>query len=56
MLKNQTETDLHARLVVILVDVLEDGVEPLQSGWRQDRLPQLVVQNVQLQAHVLQLG
>ena len=46
---------LHAGLIVVLPDVLEDGVETLQGGRGQDLLPQLVVEDVQLVRHVLQL-
>ena len=46
---------LHAGLVVVLPDVLEDGVETLQRGRGQHLLPQLVVENVQLVRHILQL-
>ena len=46
---------LHTGLVVVLPDVLEDGVETLQGGRGQDLLPQLVVEDVQLVRHVLQL-
>ena len=46
---------LHAGLVVVLPDVLEDGVESLQGGGGQHLLPQLVVENVQLVRDILQL-
>ena len=46
---------LHAGLVVVLPDVLEDGVESLQGGGGQHLLPQLVVENVQLVRNILQL-
>ena len=46
---------LHAGLVVVLPDVLEDGVESLQGGGGQHLLPQLVVQDVQLLRDVFQL-
>ena len=46
---------LHAGLVVVLPDVLEDGVETLQRGRGQHLLPQLVVENVQLVRDILQL-
>ena len=46
---------LHAGLVVVLPDVLEDGVETLQRGRGQHLLPQLVVENVQLVRNILQL-
>ena len=46
---------LHAGLVVVLPDVLKDGVETLQRGRGQHLLPQLVVENVQLVRHILQL-
>ena len=46
---------LHAGLVVVLPDVLKDGVESLQGGGGQHLLPQLVVENVQLVRDILQL-
>ena len=46
---------LHAGLVVVLPDVLEDGVETLQRGRGQHLLPELVVENVQLVRDILQL-
>ena len=46
---------LHAGLIVVLPDVLEDGVESLQGGGGQHLLPQLVVENVQLVRNILQL-
>ena len=46
---------LHASLVVILPDMLEDGVETLERGGRQTLLAELVVENVQLVTHILQL-
>ena len=46
---------LHAGLVVVLPDVLENGVETLERGRGQHLLPQLVVENVQLVGDILQL-
>ena len=48
-------TDLHAGGVVILPDVLQDGVQPLQGGGGQDLGPQLVIEDVQLVSHVIKL-
>ena len=48
-------TYLHAGLVVVLPDVLENGVETLERGRGQHLLPQLVVENVQLVRNILQL-
>ena len=36
-------------------DVLQDGVEPLQRGGGEGLGPQLVVEDVQLVSHVIQL-
>jgi len=54
--RNQSRNNLHARLVVVLVDVLQDSVETLQGGGGQNGLPQLVVQDVELQTHVLKFS
>ena len=48
-------TDLHAGLVVVLPDVLQDGVQALQRGGGEHLGPQLVVEDVQLVSHVIQL-
>ena len=55
MKERRSWSHLHAGLVVVLPDVLEDGVESLQGGGGQHLLPQLVVENVQLVRHILQL-
>ena len=52
---NEAGDDLHAGLVVVLPDVLQDGVQALQGGGGEHLLPQLVVENVELLRDVLQL-
>ena len=37
-------------------DVLQDGVQPLQGSGAQHLAPQLVVEDVQLVGHVIQLA
>ena len=47
---------LHAPLVIVLPDVLQDGVQTLECGWGEALGPQLVVEDVQLVTHVIQLS
>ena len=48
-------SDLHAGGVVILPDVLKDSVKLLQGCGGQHLPPQLVVEDVQLVSHIIQL-